>query len=246
MASSGPHPDDPKWGEVDRFLAELFGPDDPALEGALRSSEAAGLPSIQVSAVQGRLLGLLARLVGARTILEIGTLGGYSTIWLARALPPGGRLTTLEIEPTHAQVERANLDRAGLSHLVDVVNGPARDSLARLVAEGRGPFDFVFLDADKPGYPEYLAGVLRLARPGTLLVADNVIRHGAVDDPHSTDPRVQGVRRFLELLAADPRLEATALQTVGSKGYDGWALARVRAEPDDEAPAPPGAAVGKK
>jgi predicted O-methyltransferase YrrM len=164
---------------------------------------------------------------GAREILEIGTLGGYSTIWLARALPPGGRLVTLELDPAHAEVARANVARAGLAHAVELRVGPALETLPRLAAEGRGPFDLVFLDADKGGYPAYLAWALRLTRRGSLIVADNVVRDGAVIDPASEDPNVLGVRRFLELLAAEPRVSATAVQTVGSKGYDGFAIALV-------------------
>lgn len=216
-----------RWARVDRYLADLFGPPDPVLEEVLRSSERGGLPSIQVSSQQGRLLHLLAQLQGARKILEIGTLGGYSTIWLARALPPGGRLTTLEIEPHHAAVARANLERAGLSERVEVRVGRALVSLARLESEGRGPFDMVFIDADKPSYLDYLSWALRLSRPGSLIVADNVIRNGAVADPSDPDPRVHGVRRFWEMIASEKRLSVAAVQMVGRKGYDGWAIARV-------------------
>jgi len=215
------------WDAVDRYFVDLFGLDDPVLEETLRSSLAAGLPEIQVSALQGRLLQLLAQLQGARQILEIGTLGGYSSIWLARALPSGGRLITLELEPRHAEVARANIERAGLTERVEVRVGRAVDRLAQLVAEGVGPFDLVFIDADKESYPEYLTWALRLSRPGTLLVADNVIRNGTIVDAHHPDPRVQGVRRFLQMMAAEPRLRAAPLQMVGSKGYDGWAIARV-------------------
>jgi predicted O-methyltransferase YrrM len=200
---------------------------DEALEAALEGSEAAGLPAIQVAANQGKLLHLLARLQGARSILEVGTLGGYSTIWLARALPPGGRLITLELEPRHAEVARANIARAGLAERVEVRVGPASESLPRLTQEGVEPFDLVFIDADKEGYPDYLGWALRLTRPGSLIVADNVVRGGALIDPDSSDPRVQAVRRFIELVAAEPRLDATVIQTVGSKGYDGLAFALV-------------------
>jgi predicted O-methyltransferase YrrM len=214
------------WSAVDAYLTELLVRPEPALDAALEASAKAGLPAINVSPPQGKLLHLLAQLQGARRILEIGTLGGYSTIWLARALPPGGHLVTLEFEPLHAQVARANLSRAGLSW-VEVRVGPAVDSLAALVAEAAPPFDFIFIDADKPGYPDYLTWSLKLSRPGTVIIADNIIRNGAVIEPNHEDPRVQGVRRFNEMVAAEPRLNATAIQTVGSKGYDGLVMARV-------------------
>ena len=212
-----------RWRDVDDYFTELLIPDDPVLAGTLAASRAAGLPDIQVSPTQGRLLNLLARLCGARRILELGTLGGYSTIWLARALPPGGQLVTLEADPAHADVARANLARAGLADSVELVLGPAAQTLPGLT----GPFDLIFIDADKPGYPEYLRACLPLSRPGTVLVADNVVRDGQVADPGSTDERVQGVRRFTELVAAEPRLTATGIQTVGVKGYDGFVLALV-------------------
>ncbi len=202
-------------------------PPDPALEAALEAAAAAGLPPGEVSATQGKLLELLARVQGARTILELGTLGGYSTIWLARALPSGGRLVTLEADPAYAEVARANFVRAGLAEAVEVRVGPALETLPQLAAEGDGPFDLIFIDADKPSNPEYLEWALALSRPGTLIVADNVVRGGAVLDAGSNDPRVQGIRRFTELLAAEPRLSATAVQTVGVKGYDGFVLALV-------------------
>ncbi|HKB02077.1 MAG TPA: O-methyltransferase [Gemmataceae bacterium] len=220
-----------QWTAVDRYLTDLFVPPDPALTAALESSTAAGLPAIHVAPNQGKLLQLLARIHEARTILEIGTLGGYSTIWLARALPPGGRLVTLESEPTHADVAWANLLRAGLADKVELRLGPALETLPKLAAEGCGPFDFIFIDADKPAYPDYLPWVLRLARKGSVIVADNVVRKGGVADIASTDANVQGVRRFNELLAAEPRVTATAIQTVGSKGYDGFAIALVTADP---------------
>jgi predicted O-methyltransferase YrrM len=219
------------WTAVDRFLTDLLVPPDPALDAALRDSDAAGLPAISVSPNQGKLLQLLARALGARTILEVGTLGGYSTIWLARALPPGGRLVTLESEPKHADVARANLARAGLADVVELRLGPALETLPRLAAEGRGPFDLVFIDADKPSTADYLTWALRLSRRGSLIVVDNVVRDGAVIDADSADPKVRGVRRFHEALAAEPRVSATAIQTVGSKGYDGFALALVTADP---------------
>ncbi|HEX5760564.1 MAG TPA: O-methyltransferase [Thermoanaerobaculia bacterium] len=215
------------WTDVDRYITDLLIPSDPVPEAALSASEAAGLPAIQVTPAQGKLLHLLARAVGARAILEVGTLGGYSAIWLARALPAGGRLITLEAEPRHAEVARANLARAGLAGVAEVRLGPALETLPRLAAEGAGPFDLVFLDADKPNTPEYFRWALELSRPGTLIVADNVVRKGALADAASGDPNVQGMRRFMERLAAEPRVSATAIQTVGGKGYDGFALALV-------------------
>jgi predicted O-methyltransferase YrrM len=204
-----------RWGEVDAYLAELLVRDEPAVDG--------DLPPAEVSALQGKLLELLARIQGARRILELGTLGGYSTIWLARALPPDGRLVTLEVDAGFAAVARGNVERAGLAHLVEVRVGPALETLPKL----EGPFDLIFLDADKANNAEYLARALELSRPGTLIVADNVVRDGAVTDGASDDPSVLGVRRFFELLAADPRVEATAIQTVGAKGWDGFALVLV-------------------
>ncbi|BCJ29496.1 O-methyltransferase [Actinocatenispora sera] len=217
------------WDAVDDYLSELLVPADPALAAALADSRAAGLPEIAVAPNQGRLLELLARMCGARRILEIGTLGGYSTIWLARALPDGGRLTSLEYEPRHAEVARANIARAGLADRVEIVVGAALDTLPELAAGGAGPFDLIFIDADKDNYPGYLDWSLRLSRPGTVLVADNVVRNGGVIEPDHADPRVRGVREFLARVAAEPRLSATALQTVGTKGYDGFAIALVEA-----------------
>jgi predicted O-methyltransferase YrrM len=216
-----------KWTEVDQYINHLFVPADPVLDAALAASRAAGLPEINVAPNQGKLLQLLAQSHGARSILEIGTLGGYSTIWLARALPADGKLVTLEFEPKHAEVARANFARAGLGGKIELRLGKASDHLAQLVAEGRGPFDFIFIDADKESYPDYLAWALKLSRRGTLIIADNVVRKGEVADASSEDPRVQGAQRFNELLAAEPRVSATILQTVGSKGYDGFALALV-------------------
>jgi predicted O-methyltransferase YrrM len=215
------------WDAVDRYFVDLLAVSDPILDETLRSTEAAGLPAIQVSPLQGRLLYLLAQVQGARRVLEIGTLGGYSSIWLARALSPGGRLISLELEPRHAEVARANIEHAHLSDRVEVRVGRATESLARLHAEGAGPFDLVFIDADKESYPEYLTWALRLSRPGTLLIADNVIRNGTIVEARHPDPRVQGIRRFFGLMAAEPRLIAAPVQMVGSKGYDGWAIARV-------------------
>jgi predicted O-methyltransferase YrrM len=219
-----------RWTEVDRYLTDLFVPRDAALDAVLETSATAGLPPINVAPNQGKLLLLLARVLGARAILEIGTLGGYSTIWLARALPAGGRLITLETDPKHAEVARVNIARAGLAHVVELRLGPALETLPRLAAEGCGPFDLIFIDADKPGYPDYLRWALELSRRGSLIIADNVVRDGAVADEDSGDPRVRGVRRFNALLAAEPRVSATAIQTVGSKGYDGFAIALVTAD----------------
>jgi predicted O-methyltransferase YrrM len=216
-----------QWTAVDRYLTDLFVPPDPLLEQALEASAAAGLPEIQVAPNQGKLLQLLAQLQGARAILEIGTLGGYSTIWLARALPPGGRLVTLEINPKHAEVARANIARAGLAGVVDVRLGQAQATLSQLVAESSGPFDLIFIDADKPGYPDYFTWALKLSQPGSLIIADNVVRRGAVVNAGSSDADVQGVRRFNELVVAEARVSATAFQTVGSKGYDGLLMALV-------------------
>jgi predicted O-methyltransferase YrrM len=218
------------WTAVDRYFTELLLPPDPVLDGALAASAAAGLPPINVSPPQGKLLHLLARSTGARHILEVGTLGGYSTLWLARALPSGGRLVTLEADPKHAAVARANFERASLAGAIDLRLGRAQDTLPQLLAEGRGPFDLIFIDADKPGYADYFAWALKLARVGTLIIADNVVRRGAVIDAASADAAVQGVRRFNEALAAEPRVTATAVQTVGGKGYDGFALALVLTE----------------
>jgi len=216
-----------EWERVDGYYEQLLLGSDPVLEAALRASEEAGLPAIQVSPLQGRMLQLLVQLHGATRVLEVGTLGGYSAIWLARGLPPEGRLVTLELEPLHAQVARANLSRAGFADRAEVLVGPADASLARLADEGRGPFDLVFIDADKPGYTSYFEWALKLSRPGTAIVADNVVRKGAVAEPDHPDERVQGIRRFAERVAAEKRVVATAIQTVGSKGYDGFLLARV-------------------
>lgn len=218
-----------QWTAVDSYIADLFLGRDPALEAALASSAAAGLPAISVSPTQGKLLHLLARLQGARKILEIGTLGGYSTIWLARALPADGHLISLELDPKHAEVARANLDRAGVKK-ADIRLGRAADTLQQLVSEGSGPFDLIFIDADKQGYSDYLQWSLKLARRGTLIIADNVVRNGGVADPANTDANVQGIRRFNEVLAAEKRVTTTAIQTVGSKGYDGLAFILVTAD----------------
>jgi predicted O-methyltransferase YrrM len=219
------------WTSVDRYLTDVLVAPDAALDAALESSAAAGLPAINVTPTLGKFLFLLARLVGAKNILEIGTLGGYSTIWLARALAPGGRLITLEAEPKHADVARANLARAGVSGLVDLRVGLALDLLPGVTAEMRAPFDLVFIDADKQNNPEYFRRSLELTRVGSLIIVDNVIRNGAVADPKSSDASVQAVRRMNEMLAAEPRVTATALQTVGSKGYDGFAMVLVTSDP---------------
>ncbi|MFJ8852873.1 O-methyltransferase [Streptomyces sp. NPDC102437] len=216
-----------QWTEVDDYFNGLLVGPDEALDAAVEASDGAGLPAIQVAANQGKLLNLLARLQGARTVLEIGTLGGYSTIWLARALPEGGKVVTLEADPAYAEVARANIERAGLTDVVEIRIGRALDTLPELAAQGYGPFDVVFIDADKPSNPDYLAWSLKLTRPGSLIVADNVVRDGDVVDGESEDPKVQGVRRFTELVAAEPTLTATALQTVGSKGYDGLMMVLV-------------------
>ena len=215
------------WTTVDRYLTGLFVPPDSVLDTTLKASEHAGLPAINVSPPQGKLLHLLARIHGAKRILEIGTLGGYSTIWLARALPRDGRLVTLEANESHAEVARANIARAHLDAMVEVRVGRALDTLPRLETEGLAPFDLIFIDADKESIPQYFEWSLRLSRVGTVIVVDNVVRNGDVANQESTDPRVQGVRRFNEAAAAEPRVSVTAIQTVGGKGYDGFALAVV-------------------
>lgn len=216
------------WTAVDDYFASLLIPADSTLDAALAASRAAGLPAIHVSPMQGKFLHLLALLQNARSILEIGTLGGYSTIWLARALPQHGRLVTLEINPDFARVAQANIHRAGLAGRVDLRVGQALELLPRLAAEKPEPFDLVFIDADKPNNAAYFEWALTLARPGGLILIDNVVRNGAVIDPHSDDASVQGTRRSLEAIAAEPRITATALQTVGCKGYDGLIIARIR------------------
>jgi predicted O-methyltransferase YrrM len=222
---------DHRWAEVDRYFAEQLLPDDAALDAALKSSAAAGLPAIQVSPVQGRMLHLLARMMGARRILEIGTLGAYSTIWLGRALPADGHLVTLESDEKHARVARGNIARAGLAGVVDLRFGRALDTLPALAAEDAEPFDLAFIDADKPSLPDYFAWALRLVRDGGLVVVDNVVREGSVIDGSSGDASVVGVRRMLELVASERRVHATAIQTVGSKGYDGFLIALLAESP---------------
>lgn len=215
--------DSARWEQVDGYVTERLVEADPALDAALADSAAAGLPDIQVSAPQGKFLHLLARIHGARTILEVGTLGGYSTIWLARALPPGGRLVTLEVDPTHAETARGNLARAGLADVAEVLTGPALETLPTLT----GPYDLVFIDADKRNNPDYVRAALRLTRPGSVIVVDNVVRQGRVLDADSTEADVVGTRATYDLVAAEPRLDATALQTVGAKGWDGFLVALV-------------------
>ncbi|MEO6927775.1 MAG: O-methyltransferase [Casimicrobiaceae bacterium] len=218
------------WIDVDEYYAATLARPDDALDAALRASVAAGLPEISVSACQGRMLQLLAQMQQARNILEIGTLGGYSTIWMARALPAGGRMVTLEVSPHHATVARVNLTHAGLADVVDVRIGPALDTLPLLAAEGLAPFEFTFIDADKANNPEYFAWALKLSRNGGVIVVDNVVRDGKVLDAASTDASVRGVRRLTALIAATPHVTATTVQTVGAKGYDGFILARIAVE----------------
>jgi predicted O-methyltransferase YrrM len=217
----------PVWTKVDRYFGDLLVPADPMLDAAVHANKLAGLPQIDVTSLQGKFLEFLVRVSGAKRVLEIGTLGGYSTIWLARALPEGGRVVTLELDPHHARVARGNLQDAGVLDRVNLRVGPALATLSTLLTEDAEPFDLIFIDADKQSYPEYLEWSLKLSRPGTVIVADNVVREGKVIDAMSKDPNVQGVRRFTELVAAELRLSATVLQTVGVKGYDGVALAVV-------------------
>ncbi len=217
-----------RWTEVDRYIDDLFAPSDPALDAALQASTDAGLPPIQVTPNQGKLLAILAQSIQAHSILEIGVLGGYSTIWLARALAPGGKVITLEVDPKHAEVARANLKRAGLDGMVELHLGPALETLHRLFASGSGSFDMVFIDADKANCAAYFGWALKLTHPGSLIITDNVVRGGAVADPTARDPDIQGVRRFNAAMAAEPSVTATVVQTVGSKGYDGFAIALVK------------------
>jgi predicted O-methyltransferase YrrM len=212
------------WAAVDHYITEHLIGEDPVLEAALQANADAGLPAIDVSPAQGKLLYLLARVHGARRVLEVGTLGGYSTIWLARALPSDGRIVTLELEERHAAVARANLERAGFAELVDLRVGPALETLDGLVAAGTEPFDLVFIDADKARTPDYVARAIDLARPGTVVIADNVVRDGRLIDAATEDPGVRGNRRLHEQLAHDARLSATTIQTVGAKGYDGFTI----------------------
>jgi predicted O-methyltransferase YrrM len=212
------------WSAVDDYICEHLLEPDPVLDAALAASEAAGLPPIAVTPNQGKLLELLVRIQGARRVLELGTLGGYSTIWLARGLPQGGRLVTLELNPSYAAVAKANIARAGVAEIVELRVGPALETLAAMKAGGEGPFDLIFIDADKQNYPGYLEWSLKLSRPGTVLIGDNVVRAGGIVDPANEDGVVEGVRRFYELLAEEPGVDATAVQTVGAKGHDGFAV----------------------
>ncbi|WP_329121073.1 O-methyltransferase [Streptomyces sp. NBC_01353] len=216
-----------QWTAVDRYFTDLLAPADEALAATLADSTAAGLPEIAVAPNQGKLLNLLVATRGARTVLEIGTLGAYSTIWMARALPADGRMITLEYNPAHAEVARANIARAGLDSIVEVRTGAALDTLPKLEAEGAGPFDFVFIDADKANNPHYVEWALRLSRPGTVIVVDNVVRGGKVAEEDPNDAAITGTRAMFELISREPRLDATAFQTVGVRGYDGLLLARV-------------------
>ena len=218
-----------QWTEVDRYFSESLLPSDPILESALETSIEAGLPAISVSPNQGKLLQMLAQIVGARSILEIGTLAGYSSIWLARGLAAGGKLITLEVDPKHADVARQNVARAGLESVIDVRLGSALETLPQLSNERSGPFDLIFVDADKPNIPTYFEWAMKLSHPGTLIVVDNVVREGAVLDADSSDSSVRGVRRFIEMVGAQRDVSGTVIQTVGIKGYDGFAILRVGA-----------------
>jgi len=216
------------WSQVDEYIGDKLLAEDKALDAALKDSTAAGLPAIAVTAAQGKFLQMLAEMVRARSVLEIGTLGGYSTIWFARALPADGHIITLEVDPAHADVARKNFARAGLQRMIELRLGAALETLPLLVAEQSGPFDLIFIDADKPNIPAYFDWAMRLSRPGSVIIVDNVVRDGGVVDAKSKDASIQGVRRFMDQLGRDKRVTATALQTVGAKGYDGFAIVRVR------------------
>lgn len=216
------------FGDVERYVADLFGLRDVAVEAALANAAKAGLPGIEISAAQGRFLQIMALTIGARRILEIGTLGGYGTVWLARGLPHDGLLISLEIDPARAEVARRSIAGAALEATVDVRVGPAIDSLHAMLAAGEPPFDLFFLDADEPSYVQYLDATLRMSRPGTLIVADNIVREGEVIEAHSTNPRAAGARRFLEALASERRVDATVIPLIGENSYDGMAIARVK------------------
>ncbi len=218
------------WTDVDQYFAEKLLPKDPILESAAEAAEKAGLPPIAVSPNQGKFLQLLSQIIGAKSILELGTLAGYSTIWLARGMRAGGRLITVEIDPKHAEVAKSNISRAGLKETVEVRIGSALEVLPELSAEKRGPFDLIFIDADKENIPAYFEWSMKLSHPGTLIIVDNVVRDGAVIDANSPDPRIAGVRKFVDLLAAESRASATTIQTVGTKGYDGFAMVLVGAD----------------
>jgi predicted O-methyltransferase YrrM len=216
------------WAQVDRYFGDLLAPEDAAHGSVLETNEQAGLPPIDVPALLGKFLELMVRISGARRVLEIGTLGGYSTIWMARALPDGGRVVTLEIDPKHAEVARVNLKKAGVLDRVEIRLGTALDTLREIHESGAEPFGLIFIDADKKSMPEYLQWSLKLSGPGTVIIADNVVRDGKVIEPDSSDENVQGVRRMTEMMATEPRLSATAIQTVGARGYDGFAMAVVK------------------
>jgi predicted O-methyltransferase YrrM len=224
--------DEQRWQAVDAYLAEAVVHEDDVLRAAREAAHAAGLPQIEVAPNQGKFLALLCAMSGARRVLEFGTLGGYSTIWMARAVGAGGHVTTLEVDARHAEVARGNFAAAGVGERIRLIEGPAAESAAALIAGGEEPFDVVFIDADNPGNPTYLDAALQLTRPGSVIVVDNVVRGGEIVDASSTDDRVQGSRAVLEAMGADPRLEATALQTVGQKGWDGFAIGVVR-QPGD-------------
>ncbi|MDX8496490.1 O-methyltransferase [Mesorhizobium sp. VK22B] len=215
------------WTAVDRYIVSSLFEADPVLDAVLAANREQGLPAIDVSAAQGKLLSLLVRIRGAKKVLEIGTLGGYSTIWMARGLPADGKVVTLELDPHHAKVARLNFERAGVSDKVDLRLGPALQSLAALASENAGPFDLIFIDADKPNNPNYLSWAMRLSRSGTVIVCDNVIRDGAVVKEHSGDVNVEGARAAFSFIGSEKRLDGTAIQTVGAKGYDGFAIAVV-------------------
>ena len=216
------------WSQVDEYLCDKILADDAALDGALKDSDKAGLPAIAVTPAQGKFLQMLTEMIRARSILEIGTLGGYSTIWFARALPPDGHIITLEVDPVHAEVARKNFARAGLQRMIELRQGNALETLPLLIAGQAGPFDLIFIDADKVNIPKYFDCALKLSKPGTVIIVDNVVRDGEVVNAKSEDPSVQGVRRFMHQLGREKSVTATALQTVGSKGYDGFAIVRVR------------------
>jgi predicted O-methyltransferase YrrM len=221
--------DEKRWTEVDEYFSKMLVKSDSALDDALAASARAGLPAIAVTANQGKLLLLMARMIGAQRILEIGTLGGYSTIWLARAVAPVGRVITLEAEPSHARIAEANINRAGMSNVVEIVVGKALETLPKIASAGDGPFDLIFIDADKENLPAYFEWAMKLVHAGSVIVIDNVVRKGAIVDAASKDASVQGTRRMMEMIAAETRVSATAIQTVGGKGYDGLAIVRVNA-----------------
>ncbi|GIP27722.1 O-methyltransferase [Paenibacillus sp. J23TS9] len=216
------------WEQVDEYITDLLCPNDPILDDVLTANRKADLPEIDVTANQGKLLQLLVQMKGAKRVLEIGTLGGYSTIWMARGLPADGKIITLELDSHHADVAKANIAHAGLEHMIEVRTGDALGQLAMMAEEEMEPFDLIFIDADKPNNPHYLNWALQFSRPGTVIIGDNVIREGEIINKHSTDPRIQGVRKFNEMITGNPKISATAIQTVGSKGYDGFMIGIVK------------------